>query len=126
MARGATFDPELEERVGSAIAKEIRANGGNFYGGVCINVPYNPGGGRSQETYGEDSVHIGKMASALVKGVQDESVIACIKHFAFNSMENSRFWVNITADKRTEREIPSSSLQVTSLGLWLDRRKRWL
>ena len=105
MARGATFDPELEERVGNAIAKEIRANGGNFYGGVCINVPYNPGGGRSQETYGEDSVHIGRMASALVKGVQDECVIACIKHFAFNSMENSRFWVNITADKRTEREI---------------------
>lgn len=105
MARGATFDPELERRVGNAIAKEIRANGGNFFGGVCINVPYNPGGGRSQETYGEDSVHIGRMASALVRGVQEESVIACIKHFAFNSMENSRFWVNITADKRTEREI---------------------
>ncbi len=105
MARGATFDPKLEERVGTAIAKEIRANGGNFFGGVCINVPYNPGGGRSQETFGEDSVHIGRMASALVKGVQDESVIACIKHFAFNSMENSRFWVNINADKRTEREI---------------------
>ncbi len=105
MARGATFDPELEERVGKAIAKEIRANGGNFFGGVCINVPYNPGGGRSQETFGEDSVHIGRMASALVKGVQSESVIACIKHFAFNSMENSRFWVNVKADKRTEREI---------------------
>lgn len=105
MARGATFDPELEERVGKAIAKEIRANGGNFYGGVCINVPYNPGGGRSQETFGEDSRHIGRMATALVRGVQSESVIACIKHFAFNSMENSRFWVNIDADKRTEREI---------------------
>lgn len=105
MARGATFDTELEERVGKAIAKEIRANGGNFYGGVCINVPYNPGGGRSQETFGEDSIHIGRMAKALVKGVQSESVIACIKHFAFNSMENSRFWVNISADKRTEREI---------------------
>ncbi len=105
MARGATFDPELEERVGKAIAREIRANGGNFYGGVCINVPYNPGGGRSQETFSEDSVLIGKMATALVKGVQSESVIACIKHFAFNSMENSRFWVNVTADKRTEREI---------------------
>ncbi len=105
MARGATFDPELEERVGKAVAKEIRANGGNFYGGVCINVPYNPGGGRSQETFSEDSVLIGRMASALVKGVQSESVIACIKHFAFNSMENSRFWVNVTADKRTEREI---------------------
>ncbi len=105
MARGATFDTDLEKRVGKAIAKEIRANGGNFFGGVCINVPYNPGGGRSQETYGEDSVHIGRMAASLVEGVQSESVIACIKHFAFNSMENSRFWVNINADKRTEREI---------------------
>ncbi len=105
MARGATFDPELEERVGHAIGEEIRAHGGNFYGGVCINLPYNPGGGRSQETYGEDSVHIGKMGVALVKGVQSENVIACIKHYAFNSMENSRFWVNVTADKRTEREV---------------------
>lgn len=105
MARGATFDPELEERVGSAIGEEIRAHGGNFYGGVCINMPYNPGGGRSQETYGEDSVHIGKMGAALVKGVQNENVIACIKHYAFNSMENSRFWVNVSADKRTEREV---------------------
>lgn len=105
MARGATFDPELEERVGTAIGEEIRAHGGNFYGGVCVNMPYNPGGGRSQETYGEDSVHIGKMGSALVKGVQGENVIACVKHFAFNSMENSRFWVNVNADKRTEREV---------------------
>ena len=105
MARGATFDPELEERVGVAIGEEIRAHGGNFYGGVCLNLPYNPGGGRSQETYGEDSVHIGKMGVALVKGVQSQNVIACIKHFAFNSMENSRFWVNVTADKRTEREV---------------------
>lgn len=105
VARGATFDPALEERVGEAIAKEIRANGGNFFGGVCLNVPYHPGAGRSQEVYGEDAHHIAKMGSALVRGVQKHNVIACIKHFAFNSMENARFYVNVTADKRTEREI---------------------
>ena len=105
MARGATFDPELEERVGRAIGREIRAVGGNFYGGVCLNVPYNPGAGRSQEVYGEDPHHIAKMGCALVRGVQRENVIACIKHFAFNSMENARFYVNVTADKRAEREI---------------------
>ena len=105
MARGATFDPVLEEEIGKAVGEEIRAHGGNFYGGVCINMPYNPGGGRSQETYGEDSFLLGKMGSALVRGVQSKDVIACIKHFAFNSMENSRFWVNVTADKRTEREV---------------------
>lgn len=105
MARGATFDPELEEKVGNAIGKEIRANGGNFYGGVCLNVPYNPGAGRSQEVYGEDTHHIAKMGAALVKGIQNQNVVACIKHYAFNSMENARFYVNINADKRTEREI---------------------
>jgi beta-glucosidase len=105
MARGATFDTDLEEKVGEAVAKEIRAYGGNFYGGVCINLPYNPGWGRSQETYGEDNFHIGAMGSALVKGVQSQNVMACIKHFAFNSMENGRFDVSVNADIRTEREV---------------------
>jgi beta-glucosidase len=105
MARGASFDRELEERVGEAIAREIRGAGGNLFGGVCINLPYNPGWGRSQETYGEDSMHLGKMGSALVRGVQRHNVIACIKHYAFNSMELARFTVNVKADKRTEREI---------------------
>ncbi|HHT43761.1 MAG TPA: glycosyl hydrolase [Firmicutes bacterium] len=105
MARGATFDVELEERVGRAIGKEIRAWGGNLFGGVCINLPYNPGWGRSQETYGEESFHLGQMGSALVRGVQAENVIACVKHYAFNSMEISRFKVDVDADKRTEREV---------------------
>jgi beta-glucosidase len=105
MARGATFDESLEEEVGEAIAREIRAFGGNFYGGVCINLPYNPGWGRSQEVYGEDTYHLGKMGCALVKGVQKHNVIACIKHFAFNSMENARFKVSVEASPRTEKEI---------------------
>jgi len=105
MLRGATFDVELEERIGRAIGKEVRAYGGNFFGGVCINLPYNPGWGRSQETYGEDSFHLGQMGSALVRGVQSQNVIACIKHYAFNSMEISRFKVNVECDKRTEREV---------------------
>lgn len=105
MARGASFDEELEEQIGEAIAKEIRAFGGNFFGGVCINLPYNPGWGRSQEVYGEDTFHLGKMGAALVKGIQKHNVIACIKHYAFNSMENARFKVNVEVSPRTEREI---------------------
>ena len=105
MARGASFDKDLEYRIGQAIGKEIRATGGNFFGGVCINLPYNPGWGRSQEVYGEDSYHLGQMGSSLANGVQSEDVIACAKHYAFNSMENKRFEVNVTADKRTEREV---------------------
>lgn len=105
MLRGASFDAELEEQIGIAIAKEIKAFGGNLFGGVCINLPYNPGWGRSQETYGEESFHLGVMGSSLVKGIQGEDVIACIKHYAFNQMENARFEVSVECDKRTEREV---------------------
>lgn len=105
MARGASFDLALEEEIGHAIGKETRAFGGNLFAGVCINLPYNPGWGRSQETYGEESFAIGQMGAALVRGVQDEDVMACVKHFAFNQMENARFKVSVYADKRTEREV---------------------
>ena len=103
--RGASFDVELEKRIGEAIAEEVIEAGGNLFAGICINLPYHPGWGRCQETYGEDSYLLGEMGAALVEGIQKRGVIACIKHFAFNSMENSRVKVNIVCDKRTEREV---------------------
>jgi beta-glucosidase len=103
--RSASFNPELETEIGVAIGREALANGANFYGGICINVPYHPGWGRSQETYGEDTYLIASMGSAMIRGVQSQGVIACIKHFAFNSMENLRFEVDVDCDLRTEREI---------------------
>ncbi|MBQ1376348.1 MAG: glycoside hydrolase family 3 protein, partial [Lachnospiraceae bacterium] len=105
MACGATFDRGLEKEIGHVIGKEIRGNGGSYFGGDCMNIPYNPGAGRSQEAFIEDSYHMGEMAVALMEGVQEEGVVACIKHYAFNSMERSRFKVSVTADKRTEREV---------------------
>ncbi len=105
MLRGATFNTRLEEEIGRAIGREVRAYGGNLFGGVCINLPYHPGWGRSQETYGEESFQIGQMGAALTRGVQEEDVIACVKHYAFNQMENSRFDVDVSCDKRTEREV---------------------
>lgn len=105
MARGATFNRDLEERIGRAVGAEIRAQGGNYYGGVCINLLRNPRWGRAQETYGEDPYHLGEMGAALTRGVQSQNVMACIKHFAMNSIENSRFKVNVTADKRTLHEV---------------------
>lgn len=105
MARGATFDPALEEEVGHCIGREARAYGGNLFAGVCINLPYNPGWGRSQETYGEETYQIGQMGAALVRGVQDEDIMACVKHYAFNNMENARFKCSVTCDQRTEQEV---------------------
>ena len=79
MARGATFDTELEERVGHCIGKEVRAFGGNLFAGVCINMPYNPGWGRSQETYGEETYQIGQMGAALVRGVQTRYLFRSVR-----------------------------------------------
>ena len=105
MLRGATFDTQLEEEIGRAIGREVRAHGGNLFAGVCINLPYNPGWGRSQETYGEESYALGRMGAALVRGVQKENVMACVKHYAFNSMEISRFKCSVDCGRRAEREI---------------------
>ncbi len=105
MARGATFDRELEEEIGKVIGAEVRAQGGNYFGGVCINLPRNPRWGRAQECYGEDQYHLGEMGAALTRGVQSQNVMACIKHFAMNSIENARFKADVHADKRTLHEV---------------------
>ncbi|MGB8490644.1 MAG: glycoside hydrolase family 3 C-terminal domain-containing protein [Bacteroidales bacterium] len=105
MGRAASFDKDLEFRIGEAISSEIRANDGNYFGGVCINLLRHPAGGRSQEGYGEDSYLTGQMGSALMKGIQSNNVMACIKHYAVNNQENTRFKVNVEADERVLREV---------------------
>lgn len=104
MARGATWDLELEERVGDAIGREIRAQGGNFFGGVCINLPRHPAWGRAQETYGDEPYHLGELGAALTRSTQ-RWVMACAKHYALNSMENARFTVDVTVDEATLHEV---------------------
>jgi beta-glucosidase len=105
MARGASFDVDLERRIGEAIARELRAQGANLFGGVCINLLRHPAWGRAQETYGEDPFLLGEMGASLVEGVQRHNVVATLKHFAANSMENARFHVDVRVDERTLREV---------------------
>ena len=104
MARGASFDPALEERIGRAIGSELRAMGATYTGAVCMNLLRHPGWGRAQETYGEDPHHVGVLAAALTRGLQ-EHVMACMKHFACNSMEEARFRVDVTVDERALHEV---------------------
>ena len=104
MARGATWDPQLEERVGDVIGTELRAIGANLTGAVCINLLRHPAWGRAQETYGEDPHHVGEMGAALTRGLQ-RHVMACVKHFACNSMENARFTVDIVVDDVALHEV---------------------
>ena len=104
MARGATWDVALEERIGDVIGRELRALGGTLFGGVCINLLRHPAWGRAQETYGEDPYHLGEMGAALTRGVQQHAM-ACVKHYALNSMENARFKVNVRISPRALHEI---------------------
>jgi beta-glucosidase len=104
MARGATWDTELEERVGAAIGAETRAKGASVLLAPVTTVVRHPRWGRSQESYGEDPMHLGAMGTAFVHGAQ-RHVVASLKHFAVNSIEDTRFNVNVTVDERTLREI---------------------
>lgn len=105
MARGASFDTDLERRIGEAMSIEIRAQGCTLSGAVCVNLLRHPAWGRAQETYGEDPHHLGAMGVALGTGLQAHNVIATVKHYALNSMENARFTVDVHIDERTLHEV---------------------
>ncbi len=105
MARGASFDPDLEHRIGQIVSVEARAQGCNLSGAVCFNLLRHPAWGRAQETYGEDQFHLGVMGAAFGTGIQTHNVIATVKHFALNSMENARFTVDVQIDERTLHEV---------------------
>lgn len=105
MARGASFDPDLEHRIGQAMGIEIRAQGCTLSGAVCINLLRHPAWGRAQETYGEDPHHVGVMGAALGTGIQAHNVIATAKHFALNSMENARFRVDVRVEECALHEV---------------------
>jgi len=104
MLRASTWNPELEEKVGEAMGYETRAIGANVFLAPCINLIRHPLWGRSQETYGEDPYLLGVMGSAFIRGVQ-KYAMACAKHFAGNSIEDTRLFVNVKMDERTLREI---------------------
>ncbi|MEO8094950.1 MAG: glycoside hydrolase family 3 C-terminal domain-containing protein [Pseudolysinimonas sp.] len=104
MARAATWDPSLEEKVGRAIGLETRARDANYAASVCVNLLRHPAWGRAQECYGEDPILTGRMGSAMTRGLR-EHVMACVKHFALNSMENERFEVDVSVDEHALHEV---------------------
>jgi beta-glucosidase len=83
-----------------------------------MNVLRHPGWGRAQETYGEDPVLVGNLAAAFVRGMQDNKMMACPKHFAVNNTENNRGDgegennVNMVVDAQTLRENYLRNFQI--------------
>lgn len=103
--RGAAWDPALEERVGAAMGRELASAGANVLLAPTINLVSHPRWGRSQETYSEDTHHMGAMGVAFIRGVQSEGVMASAKHYAANNIDDTRHEVDVQIDERTLREV---------------------
>lgn len=103
-AQGASFDLDLVYRLGVAMGDETMAAKATMLLAPNINILRHPAWGRSQEAFGEDSWHTGRMGAALTAGIQTH-VAACAKHYAANNIENGRFSENAQMDDQTLHEI---------------------
>ncbi|MEO8903461.1 MAG: glycoside hydrolase family 3 N-terminal domain-containing protein [Polyangiaceae bacterium] len=103
-SRGATFDVDLEYKVGQAMGDELIAAGGTMLLGPTVNILRHPAWGRSQETYGEDSFLLGRMGTAFTVGVQ-QFAPACVKHYAANNIEKNRESDIAKMDEQTLQEV---------------------
>ena len=105
IALAAAWDPHLAAEMGESIGKDARARGVHFILGPGINIYRAPMCGRNFEYFGEDPYLSGQTASAYIRGVQSQGVIATVKHFAANNEEYDRHNVSSDMDERTLREI---------------------
>jgi beta-glucosidase len=103
IARGASFDLDLEYAVGEAIGDEMQAAGQSVALAPLVNVLRNPLWGRTQESYGEDPFHVGRLASAMTVGIQ-QHVAATAKAYMAYDIENGRDFNNSILDEQTLRE----------------------
>lgn len=105
VALGATWNPNLVEKIGNVLADELKAKGSHVLLAPTVNIHRTPIAGRNFECYSEDPFLSGMIASAYIKGIQDNGVGACIKHFVANDQEYERFSISSEVTERTLREI---------------------
>ena len=101
----ATWNTDLAEKAGKVIGEEARARNVSVVFGPAFNINRDPLGGRFFEYMSEDPVVSGKIAAAQIRGMQDEDIIACAKHFAVNGRDLNRNLYMTWADERTLREL---------------------
>lgn len=104
-ALAATFNEEMAYVFGNSVGQEMRARDKDMLLSPAINIIRTPLGGRTYEYMTEDPFLNKKMAVPLIVGLQENDVMACVKHFAANNQETNRDFVDVQIDERTLREI---------------------
>ncbi|WP_291103738.1 MULTISPECIES: glycoside hydrolase family 3 C-terminal domain-containing protein [unclassified Flavobacterium] len=104
-ALAATWNADLAYTFGNSVGQELRARGKDMLLSPAINIVRTPLGGRTYEYLTEDPFLNKKMAVPLIVGLQDNDVMACVKHFAANNQETNRDIYDVQMDERTLREI---------------------
>ncbi|HUX98002.1 MAG TPA: glycoside hydrolase family 3 C-terminal domain-containing protein [Candidatus Deferrimicrobium sp.] len=105
ICRCATWNPELSEKFGLAIAEEVRDVGYHMLLAPGVNIQRTPFCGRTFEYQTEDPYLNRVIAVNMVKGVQSKRIAACVKHYVCNNQEINRFRVSAEVNERTLREI---------------------
>ena len=101
----AAWDPELTARVGAAAAAEVKENNISVWLAPAVNIHRSPLCGRNFEYYSEDPLLTGRLAGAMVRGIQSQNIAATVKHFACNNKETNRKYSDSRLSQRALREI---------------------
>jgi beta-glucosidase len=105
IALGATWNTELVEKIGALLAEEIKAKGAQILLAPTVNIHRTPIAGRNFECYSEDPFLSGKMATAYIRGIQNNGAGACIKHFVCNDQDFERRTISAKVEERPLHEI---------------------
>ena len=111
-ALASSWDRELIEAMGRALAEECVALGVDVLLGPGINMKRSPLCGRNFEYFAEDPFLAGELAASLINGIQSQGVGTALKHFAVNNQEFERFSINAVVDERTLHEIYLSAFEI--------------
>ena len=101
----ATFNPELSKEYGFSLGEEARYRKKDVLLGPGVNIYRTPLNGRNFEYMGEDPFLASKMVVPYIKGVQQNGVAACVKHYALNNQELWRGHINVEVSDRALYEI---------------------